>query len=188
MRLLPIVEGAGDVSAVPVLLRRLLAHHNLHSIEVLRPYRFGEVTKVAKNFRRYVLTAAKEGAPILWTIDCDDGCAVEWVRTLEEQIPAELSVPIAFAFFVKEYESLFLAEKKCLISQLGVPANATFPQDPESIRGAKQYISSLTPNGVAYKETVHQARLTGHLDIDEARRTSRSFRHLEKVLIELART
>jgi|CXWL01.1.fsa_nt_gi hypothetical protein len=188
MKILPIVEGIGDVAAVPVLIRRLLAHHGLHTVNVLRPYRFGEVAKVSKNFRRNVLTAAKERAAILWVLDCDDGCAVEWVRILEEQIPAELTVPLSFAFFVREYESLFLAEQQCLVSQLGVPATSRFPDDPESIRGAKEYISRLMPAGLAYKESVHQARLTGHIDLNEARRTSRSFRHLEKALVELSQT
>jgi uncharacterized protein DUF4276 len=184
MHLLPIVEGPGDRSAVPVLLRGLLEEHHRFDVTILPPYRYGEVRKVSKNVSRYALAAAKENVPILWILDCDDGCPVEWVHHLEEQLPAGLAVPLKFAFMMREYEHLFLAQRACL-EVLGVDPDAALPPEPENIRGAKETISRLMPAGTAYKETVHQARLTAHLDFAIARGKSRSFRHLEKALLEL---
>lgn len=184
MRLLPIVEGPGDLSAVPLLLRKLVEHHQRFDVVVLRPYRYGEVERVNKNFTRYVLAAAKERAPILWTFDCDDGCPLNWVHHFEAQLPAGLSVRLKFAFFMREYESIFLAERMCL-GELGIPADAVLPQNPEGVRGAKQLISRLMPYGTAYKETVHQARLTARLDLDVARNNSRCLRHLEAAFLDL---
>lgn len=185
MRLLPIVEGPGDLAAVPVLLRRLLHEvHNRYDVAVARPYRFGNVQTVSRKFDPLLRTAAKEHAPILWTFDCDDGCALEWVRQFEEQMPAGIQVPVEFAFFVREYECIFLAEKRCL-TRLGIPGDVDFAEAPESVRGAKGLISRLMPPGTAYKETVHQASLTAALDLDLARQNSRSVRHLESALLKL---
>lgn len=185
MRLLPIVEGPGDLAAVPLLLRRLLHEkHQRYDVEIARPYRYGDVQKVSKNLDRFLLVAAKENAPILWTFDCDDGCALDWVKEFEKRIPKGLQVPVRFAFFVREYECIFLAEKHCL-AQIGIRSNADIPEDPETVRGAKGAISRLMPPGTAYKETVHQERLTAHLDLDVAREKSRSVRHLESALLDL---
>lgn len=184
MRLLPIVEGPGDIEAVPILIRSVLHFHGLYDVDVLRPYRFGDVHKVARNYERYVRTAEKEKAAILWAIDCDDGCPVQWVKHFEQELPGGITVPVRFAFFCREYECIFLAERECL-RHLAIPEKAELPTDPESVRGAKEFISSLMPRGSAYKETVHQARLTARLDLGVARKNSRTFRHLEKTLLDL---
>jgi hypothetical protein len=186
MRLLPIVEGPGDIEALPILLRRLLNEHSLFEIDVLRPYKWGDVYKVARNFRRYSLTAAKERAGILWAIDLDDGCPVEWVKLFEEQLPEGVDVPVEFVFFIREYECLFLADKTCLLD-LGVPADLEFPADPESIRGVKEWISRQMPSGTSYKETVHQAKLSSKIDLSVVRNASRSFRHLESSVLKLVK-
>jgi hypothetical protein len=188
MRLLPIVEGPGDVQAVPILLRRLLTErHEIYDIDVLRPYRYGELVKVSKNFVRYALAAAKENAPILWTVDCDDGCPVEWVNHLEEQIPAGFPVPIGFALFVREYESMFLAEHACLRSRLAVKAETPALPNPETYRDAKGEITRMMPGTAAYKEMVHQPSLTATIDLNVALANSRCLRHLDKTLLNLVR-
>lgn len=187
MKLLPIVEGVGDVAAVPVLLRRLVQEvHDRYDVQIARPYRYGDLQKVKGNINRLLLVAAKEGMPILWTLDCDDGCVVDWVTELEKQLPDPLPVPLKFAFFVREYECIFLAEKHCLV-QLGISAqvHTNIPPDAESVRGAKGLISRLMPYGRAYKETVHQAQLTAKLDLSIALQESRSVRHINDALLAL---
>jgi len=184
MKLLPIVEGPGDKAALPILLRRLLHAHEIYDVEVMRPYTLGDVYKVVKNFRRYVLTAAKEGAPILWTLDLDDGCPVEILKLLEKELPAGVNVPLKFSFFVREYESMFICEQQCLL-ELGLVDDCVFPEQPEAIRGAKEWISKAMPSGRSYKETVHQAKLSHSVDLGRVRERSSSFRHLEKALLSL---
>lgn len=96
--LLPIVEGHGDIQAVPVLIRRILQHHNI----------FDKAT--------------------------------------------------------------------------------TFPENPEAIRGAKEWLSKAMPSGYAYKETVHQVKLSAVVDLDCLRESSASYRHLEKSILSLVGT
>jgi hypothetical protein len=185
MKLLPIVEGPGDIEAVSLLLRRLLHDvHGRYDVEIVRPYKFGNYPKVDRDFDRYLLAAEKEGCPILWTMDCDDGCAVQLVETLKQRIPAGFSVPVGFAFFVREYEGMFLCEKECL-THLGITLDHALSIQGETVRDAKQTISRLMPHGQAYKETVHQTRLSARLNLELARRKSRSFRHLESELLKL---
>jgi len=71
-RLLPIVEGYGDLAAVPLLIRRVL--HELHGrcdVDVLPPQRRGEWPRVKQDFARFFLSARLENAPILWVLDFD---------------------------------------------------------------------------------------------------------------------
>lgn len=188
MRLLPVVEGPGDMQAVPLLLRRLLhERHQIYDVEVLPPYRYGNLPKMLKNFVRNVLAAAKENAPILWTADCDDGCPIAWVNQFEEQLPAGLQIPIRFALFLREYESMFLAEHNCLISKLALELDTPALPNPETHRDAKGEISRMMPAGAAYKEMVHQPRLTAAMDLDTAIANSRSLRHLDRALLALVR-
>jgi hypothetical protein len=186
MRLLPIVEGAGEVEAMPILLRRLLTErHGIYDVQVLRPYRYGELGKMSKNFARNVLVAAKENAPILWTADCDDGCPITWVNHFEQNIPAGFPVPIRFALFVREYESMFLAEHNCLITKLALdPATPSLP-NPETYRDAKGEITRMMPPGTAYKEMVNQPSLSAAIDLAAAIANSRSLRHLDSALLSL---
>ena len=187
MRLLPIVEGPGDVAAVQVLLRRLLhERHQIYDVDVIHPYRYGDFSKVAKNFVRQVLAASKENAPILWTMDCDDGSPGERVRFLEEQLPRDVHVPVKFAFFRREYECMFLAEHQCLVTELRVSPDGRVGE-PEAIRGAKACITRMMARGTAYKEMVHQVRLTAKMDLAVALENSASLRHLDTTLLSLIR-
>jgi len=189
MRILPIVEGPGDVDSVPLLLRRLLhERHNVFDVEIARQYRYGENGKVTRNFSRQALAAAKEGVPLLWTLDCDDGCPVEWANHFEQIIPAGITVPIKFAFFQREYECMFLAEHDCLVAELAINPATPRSSHPENIRGAKERISKMMPAGAAYKETVHQARLTARMDLNNALANSRSLRHLESSVLSLVQS
>ncbi len=176
------------MQAVPILLRRILyERHHIYDVEIMRPYRYGELGKVSKNFVRNALAASKESAPILWTIDCDDGCPLEWVNHFEEQIPAGFPVPIRFALLVREYESIFLAEHQCLISRLALNPGTPKLTNPETYRDAKGEISRMMPAGAAYKEMVHQPSLTALMDLETAIANSRCLRHMESALLSLVK-
>lgn len=188
MRLQPVVEGAGDVEAMPILLRRLLIErHRIYDVEVLRPYRYGELARMSKNFDRNIRAVAKENAPILWTADCDDDCPVDWVSHFEQNLPAGFPVPIRFALFVREFESMFLAEHQCLITRLALDPRTPRLGNPETHRDAKGEITRMMPAGAAYKEMVNQPSLTAAMDLSVAIGSSRSLRHLESALLSLVR-
>lgn len=187
MQILPVVEGAGDVSAVPEVLRRILAESQLFECQVLRPFKAGDYYALRKRFPNYVRMFAKERAAVLVLLDCDDGCAVEWATELAELIPQDLiELPIRFAFAVREFESFFLADSATSKAHLLIDLKVDFPSDPEVIRGAKEWLSRHMASGKAYKETIDQQALAAKMNLATVSAKSHSFRHLKKAVIELA--
>ena len=68
MRILPIVEGDGDMDAVPELIRRV-AHDKGHfELTICRPHKRGDLPKIRGRFDDYFKTALLEGCPILWVL------------------------------------------------------------------------------------------------------------------------
>ena len=191
MRLLPIVEGDGDKMAVPLLLRRMLAErHGIHNCKILKPHVRGDLPTVRKNFENNFKAALKENAAILWILDfdCDDCKCVkkEADALLARANEIHPKWPIEIAFMVQEYETLFLSDKIATRSVLkSIPADIDFPADPESIRGAKEWLSRAMPKGVTYKETIHQAKNTSALNFDHLLNHSPSFIHLDRALTRI---
>lgn len=191
-RILPIVEGDGDLKAVPLLLRNLLTFHGLHETQILSPHKRGELPKVAAGFDNYFHMALKENAAILLVIDFDceycDCPFHEAEKLYQRAQDIRSDWPFKIAFLVKEFESLFLAEAQAATSVLALPPGTEFPDTPETIRDAKGWLSKALPKGSTYKPTVHQAKITAHLNFEKLRETSSDFRHLESALLHLART
>lgn len=189
-RLLPIVEGHGEIPAVPILIRNILAAQGIHDVQPLPARRHGEYPGVAKKFDNIFLAAIKENAPILWIMDFDSkgyDCPVKEAQNLLTRAEAlRPGWPIAIAFLVKEYETLFLIDEAATRKVLtDIPAKTAFPQNPEQIRGTKQWLSDQQPSGKAYKETVHQAKITADLNLDLLREKSADFAHLERSVLKL---
>jgi len=191
-RLLPIVEGHGEIPAVPILIRNILAAQDIHDIQLLPAWRYGEYPSVAKKFDNIFLAAIKENAPILWVMDFDTkdhDCPVKEAQTLLARANVlRPGWPIKIAFLVKEYETLFLIDETATRKVFpDIPTKIPFPENPENIRGAKEWLSKARPSpGSAYKETVHQAKITAHLNLALLRARSTDFAHLERAVVELA--
>jgi hypothetical protein len=189
-KLLAIVEGHGDLAAVPELIRRILSHHQHFDVEVLRPHMRGDLPKIHANFDNYFNAAIKENAAILLLIDfdckvCD--CVMKSAAPFyEKALALRPEWPFKVTFMVKEFETLFLADHTATRKVLKeIPEDTTFPSLPESIRGAKEWLSKAMPSGYAYKETVHQVKIVSHLDLDHLHEHSPSYRHLKKAVLEL---
>lgn len=191
MRLLPIVEGDGDKAAVPLLLRDMLAErHDIHDWKILKPHVRGELPTVRKNFDNNFKAAIKENAAILWILDFDcDDC--ECVKKEADDLLARANEiyqdwPIEIAFMVQEYETLFLSNETATRSVLkSIPAVTEFPENPESIRGAKEWLSAAMPKGFSYKPTVHQPKITAALNLNHLLEHSPSYTHLDRALARL---
>ena len=189
-RLLPIVEGDGDAKAVPVLLRRILAAQGIYDAKILPAHRRGEYPMVAKNFDSYFQAATKEKAAILWVLDFDAkgyDCPLKEAKCLLARAQAlRPNWPLKIAFLVKEYETLFLFDEAASRAVFpDISAKISFPEVPEEIRDAKGWLSKSRPCGMAYKETVHQEKITSRLNFDLLRARSADFVHLERAVIEL---
>ncbi len=186
MRLLPVVEGHGDVKAVPILLRNMLAHMGAHQVLLERPYRLGDYSSLVANADRHIPLIARENCRALWLLDCDDGCPAERVVELRRLATLHaVNARIEFSFFVREFETLFLASPEITRDCLGIAPNVHFPENAENIRGAKQWLSRHMPSGSAYKETIHQPILAAQLDVANLAEKSKSFLHLKMTLERL---
>jgi hypothetical protein len=190
MKLLPVVEGEGDMKAVPALIRNVLSFHTRFDVEILTPHRRGEWPAVKRQFDRYFQVACVEQAPIIWVMDFDcEECISEEAETrwaLDRAKSLGSPVPLEICFMVKEFESLFLADEETTRRVLAdIPADVPFPSNPESVRDAKGWLSTARPKGSAYKPTIHQEKLAVQLNINSLRARSDSFARFENALLRL---
>ena len=188
-----IVEGYGEVDAVPILIRRI-AERALPGVNVQVPLPIrverNRVLK-ARELERVVELAARltgQDGCILILLDADDDCPAEiapevLLRAIEARGDRHIRVVLAKA----EYEAWFLASVESIAGRYGIDAAATAPDDPESIRGAKEWLGACMPHGQRYRATLHQAALTAIFDLDAAR-AAPSFDKLWRDVIELLGT
>ena len=189
-KIVPIVEGEGDIRAVPVLLRRVL-HESLQQYAwgVTSPKKAHGLPTLHRRLENYLRYAAieKDAQAILILLDLDDGCPAVEAQQLADDIRALSSkLPVAIVLAHREYEAWFLASVDTIVQQGGQKyrfssaflQNPTPPSDVESIRDAKGWISRQMIPGHRYKETLHQPSMTTLIDFDLAIQRSRSFRRL----------
>jgi len=186
-----IVEGDGDVLAVPVLVRRIFSAHGVFDASVANPVQGrGDLPKVRRRFSDFFQAAALEQHPVLCVLDfdcedCVDVLAEEenFRRMAEAILPG---YPFQACFMVKEYETLFLSDPVTTRDVLPkVRAGYEFPQDPESVRDAKGALSAAQEKGWSYKPTVHQAKLSAQVDLGVLRENSPSYRRFEAAVLTL---
>lgn len=182
MNIQPIVEGHGDVEAVPVLLRRLQALNN-SGFGVNRALRFPRSRIIQESGLRYAVEIAMKMpacAAILILIDADDDCPKELGPALAVCARAAAGrIPCDVVLANKEYESWFLASFDSLREKY-FRTDAVITAEPELIRGAKERVEQYMPQNVAYVERKHQPAMTALFDFNQAALRSRSFRKLVK--------
>jgi hypothetical protein len=187
--IVPIVEGPGDVEALPILLRRLLHERfQRYDVEIVRPKKTGGSGKLIKELERFLAYAATtpDCGSILVLIDADEKCPRELADSLASRSKAlGLDKPTAVVCAKCEYETWFLASLETIRGRAAIAAAVSFTGDVESFRGVKGWLSDQMPSDRNYKETTDQASLTGFIDMDLAQANSRSFRRLCHAVEEL---
>jgi nucleotidyltransferase/DNA polymerase involved in DNA repair len=190
--ILPVVEGHGEVTAVPLLIRRIVSAYAPDAYaEVGRPIRIKRNALVQLDGieNAVELAARQTGAEdgILVLLDADKDCpvelATELLRRAQRQRP-DRSIRVVVA--KSEFEAWFLASAHSLAGHRGLPQDLAPPPEPEGVRDAKGWLSDRTPRGRSYKPTVDQAALAQIFDLDMAQ-GARSFRKFIKDVLELAR-
>ena len=188
-----VVEGHGEVKAAPILFRRIANDIDpTVNLEVLQPIRRPRGSLVNKpdehELERAVELAALKARPrggVFVLLDSDDDCPAELApRLLARAEPAGMGLPVSVVLPQREFECWFLAAAESLAGRGELPNDLSAPVDPESIRGAKEWLSSKMPQQVRYVETRHQKEFSRLMDINQARR-SRSFRKFEKEIGKL---
>ncbi|MEU4450196.1 DUF4276 family protein [Nocardioides sp. NPDC023903] len=176
-----IVEGHGEVKAVPELMRRLAPHARI----IAPPHRVPK-SAMKNELRRAVrLQGSRVGANggVLVLLDADDDDPAVLRAQLIDYVDTDLRAQVRAVVAVKEYEAWFLAAIESLRSHRSVKDDASFPGNPESPRDAKGRLSDqmLEP----YQETLHQVAFSAIFDIDAASERCPSFRCLQSAVIEL---
>jgi hypothetical protein len=178
----PIVEGHGEMPAVPTLIRRIsLELHGTYT-EVAPSFRLDSAKMrkpedLAKAIRLQAARVPGRGG-VLIIRDGDDSdvtCPVELAFSMAPP-PGLVPVPVEVVIARHEYEAWFLAAAESLRSHPSVHDDAKAPEDPEGKRDAKGMLRDIMNE--SYKETLHQAKFSALMDLDLAAQRSRSFRRM----------
>ena len=170
-----IVEGYGEVDAVRILIRRIAA--NLYPelvIVIPEPIRIPRSRVVQEGeLERLVELAARnissQGA-IFILLDSDDDCPAQLgPELLCRALEARSDLPIAIVLAKYEFEAWFLAAAESLRGQKGLKNNLQSPNNPEEIRGAKEWLSQRMDGNKRYSPRLDQPGLTARFDLNQAR-------------------
>ncbi len=188
----PIVEGHGEVEAVPALLYRILETEKLAcNLRVNPPIRVKASSFLRDEgyFRKYVALAAEKAAQqrgaVLVLLDCEDACPAELGPDLlrrAKSVRDDVVVLVALAY--REYETWFVAAAESLRGLQGLSQDSEAPRCPEKIRDAKGWLGERMRFG--YDPLMHQRDFTKRFDLQKAR-ANHSFNRLYKRLTELLR-
>jgi hypothetical protein len=86
MRLRPIVEGHGEIEAIPILLRRLVAESQFYQTSVLKPIRRTHSQFLRKEDVQAAVGLSLMGSgcdAILFVLDADDDCPMERAKEIK---------------------------------------------------------------------------------------------------------
>ena len=192
MNIQPIVEGHGEVEAVPVLVRRLRDLAQAYPLDVNSPIRqHRDVFFNEADVRKAVRLALKQDgcAAVLLVFDGDaeGDCPRDQVPEILAWARSEAGgIPCAAVMAYREYEAWFLASIESLRGRRGIRADAESHPSPEEPKGAKAQLEARMKPGSTYHETSDQPALTALFDMRAAFRRCRSFRHLVQAFGDLA--
>jgi len=181
-----IVEGDGEVAALPILLRRLAAELEPTAVvNLLQPIRVrrDRFLKKEEEFRRQLLlAAAKSGEQgwILIVLDADDDCpktlGIDIRQRAQQHVPhRKVSVVLA----TREFEAWFIAAAASLNGARGFSMAPNEQIQAETPRNAKGWMRERMKGGT-YSEILDQPAFAAKFDIQQALENSRSFRKLCK--------
>lgn len=186
MKVASIVEGQGEVVALPVVLRRLQAWQtpgdNTQVITPIRVHRDRFINR-EEEFRRHLyLAAAKSGVGgwVLIVLDADDNCPADLGPRILER--AKQCIPhrkISVVLANREYEAWFIAARASLNGHRGFSADPAEIIDAEEPRDAKGWLKARMASHT-YGEVTDQPAFSAIFDLQQAHDGSRSFRKLCK--------
>lgn len=188
----PIVEGHGEIEALPILLRKIAGERlQVWDPPILRPGRYPSSRLLKERdgsweFGPDLLKAAgharNEGAnALLILLDADDLCVKQANAALAPLLAKATGFDASsLVFVVREYETWFLASAETMLDEALV-----YPGDPEARRDAKAELERHLDLKFPYDERADQPKYTSRLNLDLCETRSRSFRKLLKEFEQL---
>ena len=189
--IIAIVEGFGEVQAVPILIRRIAAAVVPgFALQVPKPIRVNRDRLLKEHvLERYVDFAARQSGPdggILIMLDSDDACPQNLApEILRRAAAARNDRRIGVVLAHREYEAWFLAAADSLAGHRDLSSGTTAHADPESVRNAKGWLTDRMPSGRAYQATRDQPAFSKMFDLDQARRGAPSFDKMWRTVADL---
>ena len=191
--IVPIVEGHGEVQAVPVLIRRIAADVApgvvVHVVKPLRVPR----QKVLKQGQleealRIAAIESRSDGRILILLDANGDCPRDLApNTLARASTTRSDRRIQVVLANREYEAWFLAAAGSIAGRRGLDDGVLPPDAPESIRDAKGWLTQRMAPGRSYREVRDQAALTARMDLQQARLRAPSFDKMWRAVENLLR-
>jgi hypothetical protein len=191
LQIAAIVEGDGEVEAVPILLRRYAKLAGWDGRVVIRPVIRQPASKLLKpgELERHVeLAARKLGGPggIFVLLDCEDDCpATLGPKLLARVRQARGDLPTSLVLAHREFETWFLGSAESIAGKRNLPTTLQSHQSPETIRGCKEWLSDKMPRSFAYDEVNDQPALTAVFDLNMAKGSCSSFEKCDRELLSL---
>jgi hypothetical protein len=175
-----IVEGDGEVRALPKLLHRIAADLGIAGLRTPDPMRVprGKLTcpgGIERAVTAMAIRITGEGG-VLVLLDADNDCPAELGPALLDR--ARKSRPdkqVAVVLANREFEAWYLAAAPSLAGKHGFPDLFPRPDHPERPRDCKGLLTQARAAGHPYKETVDQAALASTFDLSMARDHAPSF-------------
>lgn len=182
-----IVEGHGEIEAVPRVLQRIKNDFDPSLVLVIPPpirLPEGKMKNVAGELEKRVkLAAAKVNGTggVLILVDADEDCpAILGPALFQRATKARSDVPISAVVAKWEFEAWFLAAAISLRDQEGFPATMEPPDNPEAVQGAKEWLTRQRKR--KYIETLDQPALAALFDMQAARQASSFDKFYREVL------
>ena len=193
LRVIPIVEGHGEVESMRTLLQRIgIELLDSTHVEVLTPIRQnkGKLCTQEGLVKAVRLAAMKLGVGteyrdlILILLDADKDCPAELAAQIAAWAETERSdADVACVVAKVEFETWFVAAAASLADRLALGPDEEIPADPEGAGCGKRWVEKRF-RGVRYSPTIDQPGMTANMDLRECRARSPSFdklcREIEK--------
>jgi hypothetical protein len=109
------------------------------------------------------------GGPVLVFLDADNDCPATLGPQLKKRAMAVAQGHNVLIIIAKcEFEAWFLAAAESLRGKQGLRDDLAAPPEPESIRGAKEWLRKNMAKERRYSESLDQAKLVGAMDLGAA--------------------
>jgi hypothetical protein len=186
-----IVEGHGEERAAPTLIRHIARDLQVYESVKCSVRRFSK----SQLLRPREIELAIEGLarqigrhnPVLVLLDADDDCPTTLAQSLLARCQiAHADMNISVVVANKEYEAWFLAAVESLAGHRGLIQHIRAPEDPESVSGAKEWLTARMLTGETYSPTRHQSAYSDLIDLSRARK-ARSFRKIRERVVRAPR-
>jgi hypothetical protein len=105
---------------------------------------------------------------VLLLRDADEECPVEVAGRILRAVDSISEIQILVVVAKCEYESWFIAATPSLSGKRGLPDDLSVPANHDSIRGAKEWLSSKMGHRNKYGETVDQPAFSQLMDLEMA--------------------